>query len=807
MNTMDRSSVQSNASSASSPEPLWRSFGNWRKPHFWVLAGFISYSLAGFLGLPWLLESMLASRFADIGRSAQVEDIRFNPYTLELEIDELAINDQDRHPLLSFSALRVNFQSSSLLHWALTFKEISLRGLSIDEERFAGLDTRFTRLVNDLTPPGEPPPEPEPLPRLIITRLSIDDASLGFTDQETGGYSTRFGPVSAVIEDLRTLPEHSGQQSVKISTTAGGTIQWQGSIQMVPFASAGSLQVSGKALGDATRYAEHYLPFRVLGESIEIGLDYEFMVDQAGAKLAVENLNAKAQDMGLARTGQDTAVIASRIITLTDGRLRWPEQEFSAARLLVDGLSVDAVLLADGSIDLMQLVPDLPEQPDDPASDPEPWLIELDAFDLTGAALSVTDQGISPAVQLALNDITLGMQRLDNREHTSMPLQMELELASGGKVAFAGEVTALPDLTAEGALTLDQLQVTAAQPYVQQLANVAIGSGALSMQAQLSHAPDQLLALAGSLDLDTFELKDLLQDERLTGWSKLHLDRFEADLAAGELRTSVMEFEQLYGRLHIAEDLSTNISDLLVEPETAVATEGAAEADVIDITIGGINMNDTSLDFSDFSLPLPFAAAIRSMDGEISTLATDSSTPANVSLEGQVNEFGLARINGAINAWDPTAMTDIRMVFRNLEISRLSPYSIQFAGYAIEEGRLDLDLEYKLDQRLLKGENKVVVRDILLGEKVDHPDAGSLPLGLAVALLTDSDGVIDVELPVEGNLDDPQFRIGGVVIRALGNLITKVVTAPFRFLGSLVGVDSEDFGRVDFVPAWPRFAA
>jgi hypothetical protein len=151
-----------------------------------------------------------------------------------------------------------------------------------------------------------------------------------------------------------------------------------------------------------------------------------------------------------------------------------------------------------------------------------------------------------------------------------------------------------------------------------------------------------------------------------------------------------------------------------------------------------------------------------------------------------------------VNAWDFTTHADISMVFRNLDMSRLTPYTVQFAGYAIEGGRLDMDLGYLIEGGQLQGDNNVVIRELDLGEKVEHPDAGSLPLKLAVALLTDTNGVIDIDLPVSGDLNDPTFKISGIVWRALGNLIAKAVTAPFRLLGALVGIDSEDFGTLSF---------
>jgi hypothetical protein len=139
------------------------------------------------------------------------------------------------------------------------------------------------------------------------------------------------------------------------------------------------------------------------------------------------------------------------------------------------------------------------------------------------------------------------------------------------------------------------------------------------------------------------------------------------------------------------------------------------------------------------------------------------------------------------------------MEFRNLLMSNLSPYTVEFAGREIDEGKLDLDLNYRIMEGQLEGQNKVVMSDLVLGDEVDHPDAASLPLGLAVALLTDANGVIDIDLPVQGDVNDPEFAIGGVIWQAVVGLVTKIVTAPFRLLGSLIGVDSEDFGQFQFL--------
>ena len=239
----------------------------------------------------------------------------------------------------------------------------------------------------------------------------------------------------------------------------------------------------------------------------------------------------------------------------------------------------------------------------------------------------------------------------------------------------------------------------------------------------------------------------------------MEIDRYEIDSAETRAEISSLRFKQPYGRIEIREDLSTNVGDLLIETASEDAAEASMEAPAWSAVIGGIVIEDGSMDFSDLSLPLPFATRVTSLDGTISTIDNESNEPANIRLEGQVDEYGLARIEGGMNLLDPVAHTDVTVEFRNLLMTSLSPYSAQFAGREIDEGKLNLDLEYRIDGGQLDGQNSVVLSDLVLGKEVESPDAVSLPLGLAVALLKDSNGVIDIDLPVTGDINDPSSRL------------------------------------------------
>src|SRR5215510_14651539 len=209
------------------------------------------------------------------------------------------------------------------------------------------------------------------------------------------------------------------------------------------------------------------------------------------------------------------------------------------------------------------------------------------------------------------------------------------------------------------------------------------------------------------------------------------------------------------------------------------------------------------MNFADLSLVLPFATRVHALNGVIAGLGSDPDRRATVKLDGQVDEFGLVKVDGAISALQPKVFTDIAVVFRNVPMTTLSPYSATFAGRRIEAGTMNLDLEYKLDHSELQGENKVVLERLKLGERVESPGALKLPLDLAIAILTDADGRINVAVPVHGNVNHPEFAYGRVLWEALVTVIKKVASAPFRALGALFGGGGEKGEKVEAVAFEP----
>ena len=782
---------------------------NVRRKRFWLIVAVVLYTLLGFFLAPVLVSHYGVKSIEEAtGRDAVISEVRVNPYVLSVEVSGFSLNDSDGERLVSFDRLFVNFQASSLFRWAWTFREISLESPYLFDERGPDGDTRLARLQADMASRSTDDiaeKDETGLPRLLIGTVAVSSGGARWLDHvpaETVDIVA--GPVNVTVHELNTLPDRDGRQHVSVSLPNGARLEWDGTLVLQPLNSTGSLSLTGGRLDITRAYLKAMLPISQVQGVIEFDTDYQLSLDDGGQLAArLENMRGKLSGLELIGLEPETEFLSIERIELKDGSLTYPENRVDIGSIEMTRPVLRAWLDEDGQLSLDQLI--ATETEAEPAEvgaqeDGEPWWLRIGSLTMTDGAMAMEDRSIEPKAVLGLQNLEVTLEGVSNQDNERIPVRSSLAFEGGGNARFEGAVVALPEFELEGRLALTELPLALGQPYVQQQLAVAIEGGALATELDLGLQADGAVKATGELQIDGLELRNTREDESLVAWQQMSIDRYEFDSKAGSVRLSAVRFDRPYGRIRINEDLSTNLDGLLVENPGTTGTEPeATDEAALALLVGGITVADGAMDFSDLSLPLPFGTKVSSMDGTVSTIDSQSAEPANIQLEGQVDEFGLARIEGSMNLLDPVRHTDVSVEFRNLLMTNLSPYSVAFAGREIDEGKLDLDLLYKIDQGQLAGENDIVLSDLMLGGEVESPDAVSLPLDLAVALLKNSEGVIDVSLPVTGDINDPEFRIGGVVWQAFKTLITKIVSAPFKLLGNLIGVDSEDFGQFQFL--------
>lgn len=429
------------------------------------------------------------------------------------------------------------------------------------------------------------------------------------------------------------------------------------------------------------------------------------------------------------------------------------------------------------------------------------WQATLGELDLLGFRAAIEDLVPPGGFRSSLENITL---HIFPRQTGAVAHAMDgkLDISSGGTLQFKGQFAEQP-LTAQIDLQLQDLKLPPFAPYFADMARFALESGNLYVAGKFKAKQDKNLQAEfdGHVAMQKFAANDLDQDQRFLAWNNLAMNGIHWQLQPGRLSIEDIRADQPFIRVIIDQDKSLNLNRILIAEKTAdpsaastaspAATEPAqAQAKAspaYPLHIKRIRLNNGAMLFADFTLTPQFATGIQSLNGEVKGISTAQKARARVDLKGRVDQYGKADIHGVISPLSSDLYTDMKVDFDNLELTTLTPYSAKFAGYRIDKGKLSMNLNYKIENRALNASNKVVLNQLTLGEKVESQDATKLPVKLAIAILKDKNGVIDLDVPVTGSLDDPRFRVAPLIWKAFVNLLTKAATAPFSLIAGMVG--------------------
>jgi hypothetical protein len=438
-----------------------------------------------------------------------------------------------------------------------------------------------------------------------------------------------------------------------------------------------------------------------------------------------------------------------------------------------------------------------------PAKAEAPWAASIKSVELTKFGARYDDA--SSGIKANLQDFNLTLTDASTDLKKPLAFRGNVGLREGGQLTAKGKL-----VPATGAvdtdLKLSKLAIAPVQPLLSKYLKLKIADGNISGEGRLHTGAggkaDPKMRYDGSLEVASLTLNEE-DNDRFAHWKLVRADKLAFSLAPDLLDVAELRVVEPDATLIIENDRSFNASRLLVKQEGAAPAPetkpaAAASSEPFPVRVRRLRFQNAKLDFTDLSLRPQFSAKIYELGGVITGLSSKRDARSQIELDGRVDEFGLARIRGQLNPFVPADNTDVNVVFKNVDMVSASPYSMKFAGYKIAQGKISLDLQYKVRNGQLEGNNQIVLDNLTLGERIDSPDALKLPLELALAILKDSNGRIDLGVPVSGNMNDPQFSYGSVVWKAIGNIMSKIVTSPFRALGNLFGVSGDKLESIDF---------
>ena len=336
--------------------------------------------------------------------------------------------------------------------------------------------------------------------------------------------------------------------------------------------------------------------------------------------------------------------------------------------------------------------------------------------------------------------------------------------------------------------------------YAKPFLEADLASGQLESSAEISYAKD--IKADAKVSIKDIRLNGK-KAEKLIAFKSLDLEKIS--FAKNDLAISGVSLNSPFIKAHLSKERKFNLSQIVKEDKNKAKTEAKPESkkvaskkeDELKFSVKNFSLKNGEVDFSDASLFMPFATTISKLNGKLSDI--DKKRPSSGEFQGVVGKNGFAQITAKLFPFELKQNTDIKLDFKDIDLVNVTPYSGQFVGYKIKKGKLNLNLNYSVTDSKLNGSNFINFDSLTLGDKVESKDAVNLPLSLAISILSDQNNQINIDLPVEGNLDDPDFKYGGVIWAAVKKLFADITLAPFRFLGNALGLGSKDLSSIDFL--------
>ncbi len=718
----------------------------------------------------------------------------------EARIDALSLERGDGSALAAADRIAIAIDRVDLHGRDARIASIAIDAPTVDLQRLADGTLEWAQPLADapVPPAGAPAAAPAAPWAVTIGRLALTRGTIALADR-TSGFQSTLVDVALDAANLASKPGEKAQVKVGF-VTADRIATFSGEADVLPTvpSATGRFALAKFSLGLLFPYYKSALAIDVQKGS----LDYAsaFALDAEG-RLRLTDGEAAIADLRLALPGN------------RDPLWRVPQLAAQGIDVDVDARSVSvedirsrgAVLRltreADGTLEMGRLL-----RPATGAAAPvqgPPWTLVARKLAVDRVAIDLEDRVPQPPVRLAVRELAATATDLGSARTGKSDVTLRARVGERGRLAFEGPVTAQP-LAVEGRVEASGLALVALKPYVEPRVNVVLTDGTLAAKGRLSiAAPDGAplrAAWTGDVTITDFAALDKPTASDLARWKTLALDGLDVVSEPFRAAASRVGVDGFFARVVVYPDGSLNLRRLLTpgaspEPAPDAKPAPAPTREALPVSIGRVELARGSVNFSDFFVKPSYSTDLTEVAGSITTMSSEQA--GDVALTGRVERTAPVEISGRIHPFAKELSLDIAARARDIDLPPLTPYSAKYAGYGIEKGKLTFDVRYKVENRRLTAENRIVLDQLTFGPRVESPDATKLPVLLAVALLKDSRGVIDVRLPIAGSLDDPEFSVGGLIVRVIVNLVTKAVTAPFALLSAAFG-GGEELSTVTF---------
>ncbi|MGO9265522.1 MAG: DUF748 domain-containing protein [Candidatus Binataceae bacterium] len=711
---------------------------------------------------------------------------------------------------------------------------------------------------------------PKPPLDFALGTFEMADSAVDVTDRSQATPAVlAVNAIHARLDGLHTVGAGLAPFAMNANLASGGALAVKGNLDLANQQAATDATLNAIDLTGLKAFAAPFLNADLSSGKLTAQASVKATFAPARFNVHVEPASAAIDDFALKGPDGQTEALGWGKFAVTLGQFDLAAQQAVVNEVRADGLRVAVKRDHKGRIDLLALIRQsgapaesgtaaragitklararrrhqaAHQQPAPPASAgpaPSAWKYHVLTVILDKAEIHALDEHGAKPVKLDV--VPLGLTVKDISDDLRKPMGVELDGIVNSKGSFKFDGTVVPEpLDAKIRIATKRLDLSTINAYLGDQVNATIASALLTMHgvATATSRRDHLRAgYQGDITLGGVRIIDKLTHDNFLRWSSFSANRIAADYGDGQpkVRIGGLALDNFYARIILNSNGTLNLKDITSKPNEAAvsltrpnaaapvplpptpapvasatpasnAAPAAPQPLPAAIEVGGITLQGGRINYTDNFIQPHYSADLTDVGGKIGAFGTSSTQPADVLLEGQVNGSAPLKISGTVNPLVPMTYVDIGANADGIELPGLSAYSAKYTGYPIVKGTLTVDVHYLLDNQKLTATNHIVIDQFTFGDKVESKDALNLPVRLAVALLKDSRGVIDLSIPVSGSLNDPQFSIGGVIWGVLKNLILKAVTAPFSLIAGAFGGSGggEQLNYIAFKPGYAQ---
>lgn len=799
-----------------------------------VLGGLVLlYAILGVWVLPAIARAQLRKRLpAAIPCKVEVGAIRINPFALTVSLENFALSLPNGDPVASWGEFHVNAELwSSVFKRAWTLKEVRLDQPRVTAILNADGSLNFTQLTPTNAPSTPPPAEtnaPGPLPRVVVKKLHVSQGVAAFVDRTLAPeFRTRTHTMDFTLDEFNTLPEARNPHRFTAGTESGGTITWSGRVTLEPITAEGRIEIANWKMRRYSPLLRQFPRVEIANGRLGLALDYHVAMDGKGVAAVITNAALSLRNVEMRTRDAGETFFALPQFAVTNVVLDTTRHLVHVGAITASNCTSLARLEKDGTVSVANCFQPVDTKPSATTNASEaaattttnapgpPWTIRLDALAFDDFTIQAEDHTLPTPAKITLDQLAVRVNDFAMPANAAFAASLAFRFNHSGTMRTEGTITLEP-LSADLQIAAEGWDLTGGNPYLVEKAKLKLAGGLFGMRSHFAFAKpsggDPQMKFDGDLTLTNFGVVDVGSGEDLVKFDSLALKGIDADLRTMVVKLAEINLQKPVVRCVLSPEGKPNVPSF--EETSPAATNATAKTETPPpsaessaatntapwITVGALVVGDGSLQFIDESIEPKVAMSIDELRVRIEDISSRLDTRLGIDVGAKVSGRGPIAITGNLRPLKADPLGEVRVDFKNVDLTPLSPYLGKYVGYPLRRGKLELDLVYRLADRKLNADNKVLLDQFTLGASTGSPDAVKLPVKLALALLKDRRGQINIDVPVAGKTDDPEFRLGRVIVNTVVNIIVKAAAAPFNLLGSLVGGGGEELGYVRFEP-------